>query len=93
MNAARCSRVLSPPCEPGRARTVGSAEDRFPCWRALSISATILESVAPAHAQFLSDRSELIFETDAGLVPIKNDGAFDYSRFHERLLWIGTSYL
>ena len=47
-----------------------------------------------AHAQFLLDRPpELIFETDAGLVPIKNDGSFDYSRFHERLLWIGTSYL
>ena len=42
---------------------------------------------------FLHAAPELIFETDAGLVPINDDGAFDYSRFHERLLWIGTSYL
>ena len=54
-----------------------------PSWRASHLRTRKFFQTAP----------ELIFETDAGLVPIKNDGAFDYSRFHERLLWIGTSYL
>ena len=59
------------------------ADDRLPCWRSVSISATRSDNVlSAADGDLLEPPPEGVFKADAGLMTGDNDRALDDWRLH-----------